>query len=136
VADVTITIEGLDELVRRLEGSPQTLGRYMRRAMDKSIKTIQRKAQAYPPAPPGSSYKRTGTLGRRWIGTATGVVGNIKGILANPTPYGPYVMSQDEQAEMHKGRWSTIEQIAEDSMPEMEGFFQQELDAAVQELAG
>jgi hypothetical protein len=132
--DIKISVEGYDEAITKLKSAPRILARHLRRAMDKSVKTLQAVMQRYPPAPPSSSYRRTGTLGRRWVATASGYVGQIQGILANPTPYAPLVVGDEDQAWMHKGRWATVGQQAEKQKAKFAGFFQEGIDAAVKEM--
>jgi hypothetical protein len=79
-------------------------------------------AAEYPPAPSGSAYGRTFTLGRLWTAarpriTITGHLLDAR--LSNATPYGPYVQDPDEQAEVHKGRWDTTDEIVSDHQAEV-----------------
>lgn len=62
----------------------------------------------YPPVPPKSTYKRTGTLGRGWLHRTEGAQGVVR--LENVTPYATWVQGY-QQAWMHVGRWETVEQV-------------------------
>lgn len=71
-----------------------------------------------PPSVP--TYTRTGDLGRHWTfeintsaTTVTGVLGNAVRSRKTNRAYGPYVMSPEDQAEIHRGRWPTTDDIAE-----------------------
>lgn len=74
-----------------------------------------RRLAKYPPPPAGSTYVRTGELGRKWRGVGTPDRVRIE----NPMPYAGYVEGDDpdykpkyarstvdsDQAWMHVGRW-------------------------------
>lgn len=141
---VVLEIRGLDELLERL-GDKSLVADALVEALDKSVKTLQARAARYPPSPSGyrmefvSSkqrryffwalrtgrirvpYRRTGTLGRKITtrvdrGTLTGRVGLKLG-------YGPYVIGDEKQARIHKGRWYTWTGIAREKLPEIKGYF-------------
>jgi len=89
--------------------------------MTQSLALLQDDMAEYPAPPPGSTYRRTGTLGRLWTsaqyeistgsGSVTGVIGNAA-CSPRGVAYGPFVQSADDQAWMHVGRWQTDEQVA------------------------
>lgn len=68
----------------------------------------------YPSPPAGSTYHRSGTLGRLWTGAqpvwrADGTLG-FAATLGNATPYGPYVQDPTSQAPwMH--HWDTTQDV-------------------------
>jgi hypothetical protein len=70
-------------------------------------------AQVYPPERAGQRYIRTDTLKSNWkpIAPRRAEGGWIAGA-ENDTDYGEYVMG-DEQANVHQGRWRTVDAIAE-----------------------
>jgi hypothetical protein len=98
-----LDIQGLDDVVRGLS----KLDGEMRRAVGLIAKGVgyelKNELQVYPPPPPESTYRRTGTLGRSWHVKRQG----SSAIVGNPTPYAPYVQSESQQAWMHEGRWQT-----------------------------
>lgn len=74
-------------------------------------------AAKYPPPPPGSTYRRTRTLGRLWttsdpVVTVSGKLLNAR--IGNATPYGPYVQDEDLQAKVHRGRWQTTKEVIDE----------------------
>lgn len=115
----------------------------MKRLRDKLIKTgvdikainntatktavlfVQSNIPPYPSPPPDSTYRRTGQLGRsltamqgrnpdalsRVESTLFGDVGYV----GTRTKYSPYVVDQDRQARVHKGRWYTLQQVLRNS---------------------
>lgn len=131
--EMQIKVEGLDKVREAFAKAPGVLDRHLRRAMDASIKTVQRPAQEYPPPPAGSTYVRTGTLGRRWSSRVESIAGGVRGTLENPTPYGPFVQG-DQQAVVHRGRWRTLRQIAERAKKDVVEHHERELAAAIKEI--
>lgn len=100
-----ITLSG-DEVTRILVAlaSPE----FLRPAHDRAGARIVAFMKPYPPPPPNSSYRRTQTLGRRWIVAPTErTLFGMRTIIGNNTVYGPYVQSEGRQAQVHQGRWQT-----------------------------
>jgi hypothetical protein len=110
VTSVDIDIRGLEDVVNGLS----KLDGRMRRTMGLIAKgvgfEIKNELQVYPPPPPNSSYRRTGTLGRTWHVKRQG----SNAVVGNPTPYAPYVQSESQQAWMHEGRWQTDKDVIQD----------------------
>lgn len=78
-----------------------------------ALEYLRQKMAAYPPPPAGSTYVRTETLKNGWESYLV-LAGDRLGLLENPTLYAPYVQGAETQAAVHRGRWQTIEQVAED----------------------
>lgn len=90
----------------------------------------------YPPPPPNSSYRRTGTLGRRWTFQVRRNLYGVKVIAGNNTSYAPDVQDPDQQAPVHQGRWQTTEDVLDDKSEEIVGEVQGAVEAKVRELGG
>lgn len=131
--EMTIELESNDvrNMLKRL---PLVFFKHQRRSMDKSVKLVQRRQQAYPPAPPSSSYRRTGTLGRRWSTQVRPIIGSVRGEGYNPTPYYPYVQGED-QAQVHAGRWTATKEQLKKSENEIVEFHKAGLEDAIREVA-
>ena len=91
-------------------------GDKLRVGMHKALLHLAGQAAKYPPAPSGSTYRRTGTLGRRWTNSQPtiefgGSGAFVAGRIGNNTVYGPWVQGADKQAAVHRGRWDTTDQI-------------------------
>jgi hypothetical protein len=121
-----IEIEGLDEAIQKYQGASKKLERAMRQTMNNSLLVLHENVPPYPSPPEGSTYRRTGTLGRTLgsgpgggvagkpdIYQVTGSMNNIQGAFGTRLNYAPYVISDDKQARMHKGRWFTMSTIAD-----------------------
>ena len=134
--DMTITVEGAKELRRAFARAPRIYTRHARRAMTKTVGLGEQKLKAYPPPIAGSSYQRTGTLGRRWTHKVTGLLGGVTGIIHNLTPYGPWVQSEEFQASVHRGRWQTDKRVVKQIQPQVVGFWEDAMEDAVKEIEG
>lgn len=72
----------------------------------------QRHVARYPPAAPTSTYIRTGLLGKSWSIDVRPVSHGVRGILGNPTEYAAHVQFEGQQAQVHMGRWPTVQQLS------------------------
>lgn len=63
MADV-IEVRGLDELIKRMSRYPDKLNQVEAKGMDATLAVLHESVPPYPPPPPDSTYRRTGTLGR------------------------------------------------------------------------
>jgi hypothetical protein len=111
-----VQVEGLDALLKTLDGLPEEMLDEAEDAVDKSVKLLAADAADYPPQRSGSNYRRTGTLGRRWGSKVERRGSRINALADNPTSYGSEVMGPDDQAEVHKGRWRTTTQVLLDNL--------------------
>lgn len=94
--------------------------------MTQSLALLVDDIATYPSPPAGSTYRRTGNLGRAWTSAQYEIhasTGGITGVIGNAVrdrrgrAYGPYVQDADEQAAQHRGRWQTDEMVAERNTP-------------------
>ena len=87
-------IRGLEALIKKLNRlSAPELTSEMRKTTEKAVHYVHGKVPPYPAAPAGSTYKRTGTLGRS-INTKVKTMGSdVIGTIGSPTPYAPWVIS-------------------------------------------
>jgi len=155
MVEYSVRVEGLKELQKMLSKAPHIVQKHLRRAMDRSVKDIQRKLQEYPTGKPGPMvftsdkqrryffwalrqgkiqvpYRRTGTLGRKWKTRVTGA-DRIQGIVENPTPYAPMVQG-DEQAAIHRGRWEPASKIVEKREKQVRRFHEDAIRDAIREM--
>jgi hypothetical protein len=106
---ITITIEGAAELQRKI-GMMDVLA-LLRRPMEKSMIRLQSRMATYPPQRPGSTYRRTGRLGRSWTYAITTMTNSLVGKVGNNVVYAPRVQSKRFQQRAFKGRWQTNEDV-------------------------
>jgi len=130
--DISISIN--DSAARAvINRAPDRIGIAMRAAMTDATSYVIARARKYPPERPGSTYVRTNTLMRSWSARIEGGGIGIRGIVGsngNTAPYNRLVMSRRDQKRIHRGWWSTIEDIAEQGTPTVQRFFADRLAAA------
>ena len=104
----------------------------MMRAMGRAVSGLRGGVGKYPPKPEGSKYRRTGTLGRSLTSFAHGdsihsvkrIAGGVEGRWGTNVKYAPYVIDQNSQAWMHKGRWWTLQGEAKRMTPQVKAEFE------------
>jgi hypothetical protein len=130
MSEVTIKIDGIDKLIAKL-GKVQGV-KILRPAMQRSVYRIQARLAQYPAQRPNSSYRRTGTLGRKWTSKIEEGNGAIRGRVGNNTDYAPLVQSKRFQARIHRGLWiNTDEYVVETEQRNIERDFKQTIDEAL-----
>jgi len=110
---------GIEALMKKLKKlSAPELTSEIRKTTDKAVKYVHSQVPAYPPPPAGSTYSRTGTLGRGITTEVRSMGSDVVGLIGSPTPYSPWVISTEEapngagpQAWMHRGRWWTLQGV-------------------------
>lgn len=125
-----IIINGVEELIQRL-GKLEGVN-HLRPPMVRAVARLHRDMADYPPQRPGSSYVRTGTLGRRWITRIDTIHGGLQGSVGNNTIYAPLVQSERFQANVHRGRWQTDEMVAERNRAAIVADFEDEIRKALE----
>jgi hypothetical protein len=126
MADETIIVLNVPAVAGALARYPQIAGIEWANASDAALYGLVNDLARYPPEPAGSSYRRTGTLGRLWgiaMPDFATIPTGFEGTLVNNTPYGEFVQGED-QAWMHSGRWEPAEAIAQKKRREIEGQFE------------
>ncbi len=107
VEEMSATIRvDVSEALRKID--PKDMERAISSALTDAANILRADMQRYPPPKP--TYQQTGTLGRGW--TAPEITG-MQVIVGNNVAYGPYVQDSDTQAWMHKGRWQTVQDVAQ-----------------------
>lgn len=79
-------------------------------------------------------YRRTNTLQKSWSivmrGTGINIVGGVSSS-GEKAPYNRYVQDDEFQAQIHQGRWRTVQQIAAASEGNIQNMFEARIRAAV-----
>lgn len=118
-------IEGLEKLVQGLDKAASDFEPTMKKGMGKAITHVHDQIPAYPAAPSGSTYVRTLELGRKLFSKVDNIGGDIAGVIGDPIVYAPWVISKvpvgtrGPQAAVHQGRWWTLQDEVDDSMPQV-----------------
>jgi hypothetical protein len=96
----SIQIKGVDELIAKLG---KVVGVDVLVApMQRAVRRLQYDMKEYPPQPPRSSYRRTGTLGRKWTVRVTRLANGLRGKVRNKTWYAPLVQHDRRFARPHQ----------------------------------
>lgn len=104
-----VQIEGIQDAVDRVASLDDW--KILDRAMHKATKFIQRRLAKYPAKPAHSTYRRTGTLGRRWTDKVTNR--GREGEVGNNTEYAIYVQGPKRRSFHEAAGWINIEEMAE-----------------------
>ena len=131
---VVVEVQGLDELLKRFGTSNKIVNAEIKKAMQKSVYYLQSKVAVYPPPPPTSTYRRTGTLGRSITSEVRGSRAEIEGVVGTNIPYARYVIGPAQPIYMK--HWKRLTQHADEQKGKVEEFFAQAGEAIVKELAG
>ncbi len=119
--DIEFSIENAEEVARQL-GLVADLPSYLAMAMSQWVaEAVMRKLAGtvnYPS--PRGTYQRTGRLGNSWYSRVSR--GSYVEFM-NATPYGGYVVG-DEQAWMHRGHWWKASERVEEQMVELTRLFE------------
>ena len=129
MATVTIRITGVEEVnarLDRLKGIDWAVT-----PMNQSVLRLQERLALYPPKRAGSTYVRTGVLSKEWT-TKVQQEGStrVTGTVGNAVEYAPWVQSRNFQAGIHRGRWKTEADIAEEETQNIVNFFRAAIERA------
>jgi hypothetical protein len=119
-------VKGLDELIARMSAYPVEYVKTMATGMSASLNVYWENVPPYPQPPPESKYRRTGLLGKSLGSDISGGAngnpsvfkiqqlggGAFEGTFGTNLDYAPYVIGDTAQAEIHKGRWYVIGEVA------------------------
>lgn len=125
MADFTVTLTGLDEVLKRLD--EKKIRRAAEDGMAKGMLYVHSTVPPYPAPPAMSSYRRTGTLGRSITTETRAKGGDIEGVIGTNIDYAPYVISETEQARVHKGRWWTLHDVVRKAAAQVVEFIRAEV---------
>ena len=114
---MTITVKNLDAVQRKLANLDRI--DYLKAVANEGGRILQNEMQRYPPEPSGSTYRRTHILHKGWRTKVSGDSGGWLAVVGNRVKYAPYVQDANRQAEVHQGRWQTIQSVAADKREEI-----------------
>ena len=120
LVNITITVKNLDGVQRRLASLDS--GDYLQGVAGAGADLLRAELRKYPPPPPQSSYRRTGTLGKSWTKKVSGGRQGWLAVVGSMLRYAPYVQDAARQAEVHQGRWQTVQSVAADKREELVSF--------------
>ena len=124
---MTITVQNLDAVTRKLDRLDSA--DYLKGVADSGAQLLRAEMRKYPPPPPNSTYRRTGTLGKSWTQAVKKFGGSWLAQVGTRLNYAPYVQDMNRQAEIHQGRWQTIQSVAADKRDEVFNFVKRAISA-------
>jgi hypothetical protein len=121
---MTIQSHGLKEAKAILTEIAQL--RWAERALSQYGLRLKAKVAPYPSSQ--STYRRTGTLGRRWATQATSKQVEVR----NPTSYAGWVQDARTQTRVHERTgWRTIQGVAENELEFLQRKVEEEVNKIV-----
>lgn len=123
--NVSITVDA-HEVTRTLDRAPAQVDHAMRGGMEDATSYLLTIVKRYPSQRNGSTYVRTNTLMRSWSRRIEGAGLSMRGIVGSSAaiaPYNQFVMNRDVQAAVHRGRWSTVQDVVELNRAQVAQFF-------------
>jgi hypothetical protein len=123
---MTVEIRGQEKLLRKLR---KLNPRQLETSLQAGGEIVVGEMVKYPPPPSGSSYVRTGALGRSWKAKPQRSDFAVK-VFADDAvaPYAPYVEGDKTQASIHRGRWQTLVSTAKEKVPDIVKRLKQQVD--------
>lgn len=136
-----IEVKGLAELQRKL--GTVNAATLMRRPMSASLSMVEAKLKDEPTPRPGQRYIRgrgptnargqvirntSESMSSRWNQDIVTTPRGVTGTLRNDASYAPWVVSNNFQAWMHKGRWTTDLQAVNALLPRIYDKFEEEVE--------
>lgn len=109
--------------------------------MQRAVLRLENRMKIYPPQRTGSTYIRgygfpgrptSERLGQSWTTVVRRIHDGVEGEVGNNTSYGPRVQSKRLQANVHKGRWQTDEDV----MAQEERAIVQDFEKSIQDAIG
>lgn len=111
---IVVTTEGIEDAIQALQKRGQKALTVLEPPLRRGALRIEAGLKVYPAQGSGARYRRTGTLGRRWTTRSSQPSPmRLEVEVGNNTLYGPYVQSKERQAAVHRGRWQTDVEVAE-----------------------
>lgn len=129
--EITVNLGALATLDRRLGAA---LDRALRAGTEDGTTLLLREMKVYPAQRRGSSYKRTNVLKGSWHRKVKRGSGGWEGEVVSAgqiAPYNIFVQKQGLQADIHRGRWPSEQNVAERLQPRIVQMFETRVSQAV-----
>lgn len=128
--DSGIIVLNVPEVAGALGKWPEIARPEYQAATEASLLGMVPELSHYPSAPEGSTYRRTGTLGRTWTAAQPefqAMSSGFEGTLGNSTPYAVWVEGptgeRPGQATVHQGRWASVSKLEKSAKTKVEALF-------------
>lgn len=116
---IRIKIRGLEDLDRKLGAVVREFPQFLSHSTTAAVLYVHSKMPKYPAQPAGSTYRRTGTLGRSVTtmqGSAPGALsrvessfGDVKGIVGTRIRYATWVIDRENQTPNFRAYWWNLQ---------------------------
>lgn len=116
--EITVSLN-VDQVVRALDQLGANILQIAEGPISRGAFRVEAGMKKYPPARPESTYRRTGTLGRRWTTRQISAPDMVGREIGNNTAYAPFVQAAELQAYMHRGYWQTDEDVMRQEAPDI-----------------
>jgi hypothetical protein len=127
---MSISISGLEHLYKKL--GTVSSAKILEPPMWRAVYRLQRPLQVYPPKPAHSTYKRTGTYGKRWLAKVKVAANGVVGTVGTNVPYAPLVGSRMFQTTTHRSTgWITDSEAVQQNEDAIVADFQHAVDRAL-----
>ena len=138
--------QGFYEMAEVLDTLADSLASVISIEATRSAENMRTKLMQYPAQSPNSSYIRTFQLQQGWqtamvsfdisssfslddVSSVSNAAASVS--LGNNVPYTKWVQRRATQLPMHRGRWNTVEDVAEQELPELTERVQAFLDELI-----
>jgi hypothetical protein len=120
--EIVINDAQLKDLLATLDKMDMAhLGKPVFEAIGRDIMDV---TSVYPPAPPESTYRRTGNLGNRWYTRAS----ESMVVIGNAAEYAGYVHGPDQTLQHEDTGWKRLLETAEQSIPALIRMIEAQID--------
>lgn len=129
-----VDIPGLPALIATLDAYPDIARPILEDASSAALLSLIPDLASYPPKPAGSTYRRTGTLGRLWTSARpefAPVASGFEASVGNATPYGDFVQGEHQTGFHKEHGWSNVDDVLKRHEVDIERSF----DTALQRIA-
>lgn len=116
---IHVDVRGLREVIAKYQGVSKRFNKEVEFITNKVVGFVIGKTPPYPPEPSNSTYDRTGRLGRsvrELQGSNPDALSRTEvrpfgavGFIGTRVESSPYVIDEQNQAWMHRGRWWTLQ---------------------------
>lgn len=125
----SIDIPQLPALLTALSAYPDIAQPILEETSSAALLSLIPDLASYPPQPSGSTYRRTGTLGRTWTSARpewAPLSSGFEASIGNATPYAVYV--QGEYQSRGNRHWQTADEVIDAHQADIESYFDSALD--------
>jgi hypothetical protein len=139
--DLTVKIEGLDELRERFGQANEIVDRELRRAMTRAVIGELGRMPPYPPGPPRSGYlgrSLTALIGRMPDAASEVRIGRggIEGVIGTNVVYAGRVIGQNQGKPWKRNGWWRLEEVVLSHKADIEAEFEDAAARIAEQLDG